>query len=78
MLNEIDRRKVVVLLIDGFREDFIHWGCLHDPSDIENYQNKCKSVDAIDPDKIVYLDHKRSKYKGKKMTLLSRLAHDEP
>jgi hypothetical protein len=32
--NEINRRKVIVLLIDGFREDFLEWGCPNTPDKV--------------------------------------------
>lgn len=67
-----------MLLIDGLREDYLEWSCPYPPEEIENYSKKCQGPDSINPDTIGFLDHKNSKYKGKRMTLLNKLAHDEP
>ena len=71
----IDRKKVILILVDALREDFVELGCPSSEDDkTNNYM--CGAVSDDDTNEAFrYLDPKRSRYKNRKMKLFSKLAH---
>ena len=74
----IDRKKVILVLVDALREDFVELGCPSSKDDNTNNYMCGVGADNETLEAYRYLDPKRSRYKNRKMKLFSKLAHEEP
>lgn len=73
MKEEINKQpKVIMLLVDALREDFVEF----DPYQSSNKINQ-ESIKAIHKNKN-FLDTSKSVYQGKKLKLLNKLAIEQP